>query len=67
MFCHVRPEQVLGVHDVASVYHVPLLLHSQGIVGFLQQRLQLASIPLTPSMKERGADLEKRWRAMTGG
>ncbi|KZV76565.1 CTP synthase [Peniophora sp. CONT] len=67
MFCHVHPEQVLGVHDVASVYHVPLLLHSQGIVGFLQRRLQLTSIPLTPAMKERGSDLENRWRAMTGG
>jgi CTP synthase len=30
MFCHVAPEQVVGVHDLSSVYHVPLLLESQG-------------------------------------
>ncbi|EIM81978.1 CTP synthase [Stereum hirsutum FP-91666 SS1] len=66
MFCHVSTEQVVGVHDVSSVYHVPLLLQSQGIVGFLQRRLNLTSIPYTPAMKQRGSDLESRWRALTG-
>lgn len=66
MFCHVSTEQVVGVHDVSSVYHVPLLLQSQGIVGFLQRRLNLSSIPYTPVMKQRGSDLEARWRALTG-
>jgi CTP synthase len=66
MFCHVQKEQVVGVHDVSSVYHVPLLLQSQGIVGFLQRRLNLSSIPLTPKDLERGASLETRWKALTG-
>lgn len=35
MFCHVAPEQVVGVHDLSSVYHVPLLLESQGGLEFL--------------------------------
>ncbi|KAF8970407.1 CTP synthase [Flammula alnicola] len=41
MFCHVSSEQVVGVHDVSSVYHVPLLLQAQGIVEFLTRRLGL--------------------------
>ncbi|THH01177.1 hypothetical protein EW026_g1468 [Hermanssonia centrifuga] len=66
MFCHVSAEQVIGVHDVSSVYHVPLLLQSQGIVQYLHKRLNLGSIELTKEMKERGLDLEKRWRDLTG-
>ncbi len=65
MFCHVAPEQVVGVHDVSSVYHVPLLLQSQGIVEYLQKRLNLPSINITPEMKERGLSLEARWRELT--
>lgn len=41
MFCHVSTEQVVGVHDVSSVYHVPLLLQAQGIVDFFTKRLSL--------------------------
>ncbi|KAI0702027.1 CTP synthase [Cerioporus squamosus] len=65
MFCHVAPEQVVGVHDVSSVYHVPLLLQSQGIIEYLQKRLNLPSIQITPQMKERGLSLEARWRELT--
>ncbi|CAL1708955.1 unnamed protein product [Somion occarium] len=65
MFCHVSPEQVVGVHDVSSVYHVPLLLQSQGIVEFLQKRLNLPSIKLTEEMRDRGESLQKRWKELT--
>ena len=65
MFCHVAPEQVVGVHDVSSVYHVPLLLQSQGIIEYLEKRLKLASIKITPQMQERGTSLAKRWRELT--
>lgn len=44
MFCHVPPAQVVGIHDVSSVYHVPLLLRAQGIVEFLEKRLNLAEL-----------------------
>src|SRR5882762_8654525 len=50
MFCHVASEQVVGVHDVTSVYHVPLLLQSQGIITFLKRRLNLPGLDLTPKM-----------------
>ena len=65
MFCHVSAEQVVGVHDVSSVYHVPLLLQSQGIVQFLQKRLNLNSIHLTKEMRERGENLSQRWKELT--
>ncbi|THH07890.1 hypothetical protein EW145_g3073 [Phellinidium pouzarii] len=66
MFCHVGENQVVGVHDVSSLYHVPLLLESQGIVPFFQQRLELpAHDKLPKSMIDRGTSLSKRWREMT--
>lgn len=65
MFCHVSSEQVIGVHDVTSVYHVPLLLQSQGLVPFLRKRLNLDSLQIPKEMSEKGASLETRWRDMT--
>ncbi|XP_040020483.1 CTP synthase 1 isoform X1 [Gasterosteus aculeatus] len=41
MFCHVEPTQVICVHDVSSVYRVPLLLEDQGVVSYLCERLSL--------------------------
>ncbi|KAL8613708.1 CTP synthase 1 [Nucella lapillus] len=41
LFCHVAPEQVYCVHDVTSIYRVPLLLESQGATEFFINRLQL--------------------------
>ncbi|EGO29207.1 hypothetical protein SERLADRAFT_445035 [Serpula lacrymans var. lacrymans S7.9] len=67
MFCHVSSEQVFGVHDVSSVYHVPLLLQSQGIVEYLRKRLNLASLNITPEMVTKGQSLATRWRGMTRG
>jgi CTP synthase len=65
MFCHVASEQVVGVHDVTSVYHVPLLLQSQGIVTFLKRRLNLPGLNLTSKALERGMTLERRWKTIT--
>jgi CTP synthase len=67
MFCHVSSEQVFGVHDVTSVYHVPLLLQSQGIVQYLRKRLNLDKLTITKEMTEKGASLGKRWRDLTTG
>ncbi|KAF8580186.1 CTP synthase [Ramaria rubella] len=67
MFCHVDVEQVMGVHDVSSVYHVPLLLESQGLVGFLTRRLQLAKIEIPRIGIERGRSLHQRWKELTRG
>lgn len=67
MFCHVGPHQVLSVHDVASVYHVPLLLRDQGIVSFLTRRLSLDAIRIPNPRLRLGQDLAKRWRELTIG
>ncbi|KAF8067708.1 CTP synthase N-terminus-domain-containing protein [Lyophyllum atratum] len=67
MFCHVSSEQVFGVHDVSSVYHVPLLLKSQGILEYLSKRLQLDKIAITKDMLDKGASLGKRWKDLTAG
>lgn len=68
MFCHVGENQVVGVHDVSSLYHVPLLLESQGIVTFLQKRLSLPSGDmLSKPMLEKGSSLHNRWKELTRG
>ena len=66
MFCHVASEQVVGVHDVTSVYHVPLLLQSQGIVVFLTTQLKsFPALTLTSEMLKYGITLENRWKTIT--
>lgn len=68
MFCHVGENQVIGVHDVSSVYHVPLLLESQGIITFLQKRLALpCGTQLPKEMLEKGLSLGRRWKDLTRG
>lgn len=57
----------MGVHDVSSVYHVPLLLEAQGLVGILTQRLQLDEIERPSPWLERGRNLHQRWRDLTRG
>ncbi|XP_055642364.1 CTP synthase isoform X2 [Toxorhynchites rutilus septentrionalis] len=44
-FCHVAPEQVVCIHDLSSIYHVPLLMEEAGVIEFLNERLQL-KLPL---------------------
>lgn len=64
MFCHVASEQVVGVHDVTSVYHVPLLLQAQGIVDYLRKRLNLPSVKITEEMISKGLSLGVKWKSM---
>uniref|UniRef100_A0A914ZSV8 CTP synthase n=2 Tax=Parascaris univalens TaxID=6257 RepID=A0A914ZSV8_PARUN len=55
-FGMVEPEQVIGVHDVANIYKVPLLLHQQNVLEMIVNRLKLphvdslGAISLTPNM-----------------
>ncbi|CEG77455.1 Putative CTP synthase [Rhizopus microsporus] len=61
MFCHVAPEQVLAVHDVSSVYHVPLLLKKHGVIDFFRQRLKLDTITVPDNRRLAGEQLWKDW------
>ncbi|XP_032597557.1 CTP synthase isoform X1 [Drosophila grimshawi] len=40
-FCHVEPDQVICIHDLSSIYHVPLIMEQNGVIEFLNERLQL--------------------------
>ncbi|XP_064472936.1 CTP synthase 1-like isoform X2 [Ornithodoros turicata] len=55
-FCHVEPRQVLCMHDVPSIYHVPIFMEEQGIVELFAERLHLA----VPAPRPRR--LMYRWR-----
>ncbi|XP_037639845.1 CTP synthase 1b [Sebastes umbrosus] len=57
MFCHVEPTQVICVHDVSSVYRVPLLLEDQGVVSYFCQRL---SLPI----EVRPRKMLSKWKVM---
>jgi len=40
-FCNVLPSQVISVHDVGSIYRVPIMLHDQKVTKYIRERLQL--------------------------
>lgn len=65
MFCHVGIEQVVAVHDVSSLYHVPLLLNDQGLMRYLQKRLRLSDIPTDETSLARGHKLMTMWKELT--
>uniref|UniRef100_A0A673LG89 CTP synthase n=1 Tax=Sinocyclocheilus rhinocerous TaxID=307959 RepID=A0A673LG89_9TELE len=58
MFCHVEPEQVICVHDVSSIYRVPLLLEDQGVVGYFCCRLNLP-------IETRPRKMLAKWKEMS--
>lgn len=58
MFCHVNPEQVVCIHDVSSIYRVPLLLEEQGVVKYFKERLDLP-------ISDCSSNLLYKWKAMT--
>ena len=65
MFCQVEPEHVIGVHDVASTYHVPLLLEKQGFLTQLREILRLDDLTLGQSFVQKGQKTWNQWKALT--
>ncbi|XP_047345064.1 CTP synthase isoform X1 [Vespa velutina] len=60
-FCHVEPDQVITIHDLSSIYRVPLLLENQGVIEFLNDRLQLnISMPRPRYFMRKWKDLADR-------
>lgn len=49
-FCHVAPGQVICIHDLNSIYHVPILMEQNGVVEFLKERLKLN---INPNYREK--------------
>lgn len=60
-FCHVAPEQVICIHDLSSIYHVPLLMESHRVIDYLKDRLQLdIPSPRPPRFMCQWRDLARR-------
>lgn len=65
MFCDVDVREVLGVHDVNSTYHVPILIRQQGLLDLLVDKFQLDRITLPADRIDKGSKLWDRWVALT--
>lgn len=55
------PSQVICVHDVSSIYRVPLLLESQGVVGYLSRRLNMPIETRPRKMLTKWKEMSDRW------
>lgn len=49
---------MICVHDVSSIYRVPLLLESQGVVGYLSRRLNMP-------IETRPRKMLTKWKEMS--
>nr|KMM70927.1 CTP synthase [Coccidioides posadasii RMSCC 3488] len=65
MFCQVEPEQVFGVHDVSSTYHVPLLLEKQGLISVLRDTLKIDDLSVQQKLVSQGQTTWQRWKTLT--
>ena len=65
MFCQVEPGQVVAVHDVASTYHVPLLLENQGLLSSLRSILRLDLLTISPALIRKGTQTWHSWKTLT--
>lgn len=65
MFCQVEPEQVIAVHNVASTYHVPLLLEQQGLIATISNILKLEDVEKSAKVVAKGKKTWNDWCAMT--
>ena len=63
LFCQVPPSHVLTMHDVANIWHVPLLLAAQGAHAALCERLGLAGAAAMDLTHWR-TTLAERWDAL---
>ncbi|KAF4519181.1 hypothetical protein B566_EDAN008244 [Ephemera danica] len=60
-FCHVAAEQVICIHDCSSIYRVPILMESQGVIDFLNDRLDLCiDMPRPRKFMQKWRDLADR-------
>ncbi|KAJ2904906.1 CTP synthase N-terminus-domain-containing protein [Zalerion maritima] len=60
--CQVEYEQVIGVRNMDTIYQVPLLLETEGLLKLLQQGLALENRATSPAMVKKGQALWDLWR-----
>ncbi|KAJ8749417.1 hypothetical protein K2173_025461 [Erythroxylum novogranatense] len=51
-FCHVPAANILNIHDVPNIWHVPLLLRSQNAHDAILKQLDLLSIATPPNLQD---------------
>ncbi|KAM1001854.1 hypothetical protein ACFX13_008407 [Malus domestica] len=51
-FCHVTAGNILNIHDVPNIWHVPLLLRNQNAHHSILQQLNLLSIAMPPDLRD---------------
>ncbi|KAG7266735.1 hypothetical protein CRUP_022142 [Coryphaenoides rupestris] len=54
----LSPDLVICVHDVSSIYKVPLLLEDQGVVGYFSRRLEM-------HIETRPRKMLTKWKEMS--
>ena len=58
--------QVICVHDVSSIYKVPLLLEDQGVVGYFSRRLDMHIEGRPRKMLAKWKEMSNRWVMRSG-
>uniref|UniRef100_A0A7N0TLK3 CTP synthase n=1 Tax=Kalanchoe fedtschenkoi TaxID=63787 RepID=A0A7N0TLK3_KALFE len=51
-FCHVPASNILNIHDVPNIWHVPLLLRNQKAHHAISKQLNLVNVAVTPDLQE---------------
>lgn len=64
-FCQVEDDQVLAVHDMPTIYQVPILLHEQGLISLLRRGLKLEDCAVKNEHLQKGDDIWNTWKQLT--
>lgn len=60
-YIYILFDQVITIHDLTSIYRVPLLMEYQGVIEFLNDRLQLnIGVPRPRYFMRKWRDLAER-------
>ncbi|XP_024973595.1 CTP synthase [Cynara cardunculus var. scolymus] len=51
-FCHVSAANILNIHDVPNIWHVPLLLRNQNAHEAILKQLALLRVAIPPNLQE---------------
>ncbi|KAH6823872.1 CTP synthase family protein [Perilla frutescens var. hirtella] len=51
-FCHVPVGNILNIHDVPNIWHIPLLLRNQNAHNAILRHLELVSVANHPNLQE---------------
>ncbi|CAN1196463.1 CTP synthase [Linum perenne] len=51
-FCHVPEANILNIHDVPNIWHIPLLLMNQNAHHAILKQLNLSSVAMPPDLRD---------------